>query len=467
LRPTRDNIDLLANELSTDPHYARYFLYFTNVMLESQIRQLAKYDRFGLIDKIQEVYLDYYPLNFRLFSLNLPSILELRRNQADAVVTRIAEGIAAALYTLQIRPLIRYASNSHFAQVIGRAVFDRISVSGFSGATDDVMLLILDRVSDPLAALLHPWFYYGAIHELFNISRNIVSIPNKPEPLVFTERSDPFLQEFGCGFLADVAPAVARRMNDLKRLNETASQRIQRPDQIADIVTAATRFKDEYAITSNHMSLNAAINEVTAAGHLINVGELEQAIATSEDPVRHGEQLLHLSEDANIPDEAILRLLLIYALRYEGRAEDQLQRLRIAFPQHVPLMKAVVVSCGTAKRGPDDILAGRTKLNQLFTDFRGLYEANSKVLDQFKPLLSSIIERIRRGNLNSSQYPFVGSKNNDSIRPRKVIVFYIGGVTYAEMRVAAETADIDVIVGGTFVHNAASFIRNEVEPYVT
>jgi hypothetical protein len=71
-------------------------------------------------------------------------------------------------------------------------------------------------------------------------------------------------------------------------MNETASQRIQHPDQIADIATAATRFKDEFAVTSNLMSLHAAINEVTPAGHLINVGELEQAIATSEDPSRHG-----------------------------------------------------------------------------------------------------------------------------------------------------------------------------------
>jgi hypothetical protein len=53
------------------------------------------------------------------------------------------------------------------------------------------------------------------------------------------------------------------------------------------------------------------------------------------------------------------------------------------------------------------------------------------------------------------------------MRVRRLVVFYVGGATYTEMRTAGEVTDIEVIIGGTTVHNTTSFIRFEVEPFTT
>jgi hypothetical protein len=317
-------------------------------------------------------------------------------------------------------------------------------------------------VIDPIAPLLHPWFYSGSIHDLFGIRNNLVITPGKREPSVLDERHDAFLREFGCGFLAEVGPAVATKMSEAKRLNDTAKQQIRTPDQIADIVNAATQFQEQFNVISNHVSIVSAINDYVAGNNLVVVGELEQAIATSEDAVGHFDWLMRLARDERIPRDSIKRLILIYTLRYEGRAAELLQQLHDAFPQYSMLMRAMIMTCGAAKRKGDDILAGRTKISQLFTDIRALYDAQPKVLDQFRPLLVSIIDRLKRGTLDLGQYPFVGGRQSE-VRPRRLIVFFVGGATYAEMRAAVQSVDIDVIVGGTSVHNAESFLRNEVE----
>lgn len=463
LKPTRHNIELLSNELSTSPHFSRYSIYFTNNVIESQLRLLAKFDKFGLVDRVEEVYLDYYPLNSRLFSLNLPDVRELRSGHADLLVSRIADGIFASLCALRLRPVVRYGANSPACRDIAKAVADRTAMAGYTQPNENACLLVLDRSCDPIAALIRPWFYIGAIHDMFTIKNNIVAVPGSKDRIVIDERHDTFLQEHGCGFLADIGPAVAERMAQAKRLNEAAKQTIRTPDQIADVVSAATQFQEQFSVLGNHMALTSAINDCVNAHNLINVGEVEQGIATSEDPVRHCEEILRLSEDPTVPSDAIQRLLLLFALRYENRAEEQMERLRQTFPQHAHAMDSVVENFGVAKRGSDDVVTGRATLTQLFTNIRALCDAQPNALDQYQCLLASIIDRLKKGTLSTGQYPFAGAHRTETARPRLLIVFYVGGATYAEMRTANSASDIDVIVGGTFVHNASSFIRNGLD----
>ena len=465
LRPTEENVELLSNELAGAPHFARYSVYFTNTVQERQIRQLAKFDKFGLVDRVEEVYLDLCPLKNPMFSLNLPSLCELRSDPLALFISRITDGIFAALCSLQLRPCIRYGANSRICATIAKCVADRTTMVGYTQPTDNACLLVIDRTSDPIAALLHPWFYIGAIHDLFGIRNNVVAVPGRQDHLVIDERHDTFLQQYQCCFLADVGPAVADGMGQAKELNEEAKQTIRTPDQIADVVNAATQFQEQFSLVGNHVSFTSAINDRVTDHHLIVVGELEQGLATNDDPTRQCQEILRLSEDPNIPHEAIIRLLLLFALRYEKRAEEQMNKLMEAFPREIELMKAVVEQFGSEKRTQDNILAEKGTLTQFFTDIRALCDAQPKLLDQYKCLLTSIIDRVKKGKLSPDQYPFVTTRRNEATKPRMLIVFYVGGVTYTEMRAAHEATDIDVIVGGTFVHNADSFIKNEVEAF--
>jgi hypothetical protein len=108
----------------------------------------------------------------------------------------------------------------------------------------------------------------------------------------------------------------------------------------------------------------------------------------------------------SVAETDVLRLLLLFQFRYEGREEESIARLRAAFPQHAPMMDAVIAACGARRRGPDDVLAAKTGLVQFFSDIRALREANPKALDQFRPLLASIVDRVKKGTLDPTVYPF-------------------------------------------------------------
>ena len=56
MRPTKENIDLLSEEISHKSHYSKYSIYFTNVVIEQQIKQLGLSDMNHLIERIDEVY---------------------------------------------------------------------------------------------------------------------------------------------------------------------------------------------------------------------------------------------------------------------------------------------------------------------------------------------------------------------------------------------------------------------------
>jgi hypothetical protein len=249
-------------------------------------------------------------------------------------------------------------------------------------------------------------------------------------------------------------------MSELHSLNERAQQRIEEPNQIADVVRAAGQFQETFTTMSHHTSIITSMNEIVQREGLIDIGELEQNIVTIDDANGQCERLLRLR---NLSSEIVERLLILYALRYEGRGEEQIERLCQGFPEHVSIMRAAITSCGSRKRGTDDQFVTRHGFTQFINDIQSLRES-VRTLDQHRCQLGSIIERIKRGTLEAGQYPFVG-RRVEGHRVRRLMVFYVGGATYKEMRCAVETTDLEVVIGGTTIHNAMSFIRSEVEPF--
>lgn len=465
MRPTKENIDLLSEEISHKSHYSKYSIYFTNVVIEQQIKQLGLSDMNHLIERIDEVYLDYFPLNDKLFSLNIPNIFEIRRNGSpDFLIRKISDGILSALYSLQVRPLIRFSSNSFYCKQIAKDLLNKLSLNSYDNVSDDTVLLIVDRLTDPISALIHPWFYLGAIHDIFGIHNNFVALPKNT--IVLNERHDNFLKNYGCKFLGDVGPAVHEKSKEAKRLNDSTKKTINNPNQISEIVNTATQLQEQYRILENHLSLASSINDKVANENLISIGDVEQSIVNcDDDPAIHLNEILSLKDKENISFDDITRLVLLFSLKYEGRAQEQFNTLKTVFPDLTHLISATLKVAGSSKRGPENIFSSKSKLTQFFSDIKALYDANSRLLDQYNCNLVSIIERVKKGQLSPETYPFIDGKRAEFLKPKRLIVFYLGGATYYELKAAKESTDIDVLIGGTCIHNASSFIKNEIQPF--
>jgi vacuolar protein sorting-associated protein 45 len=101
--------------------------------------------------------------------------------------------------------------------------------------------------------------------------------------------------------------------------------------------------------------------------------------------------------------------------------------------------------------------------------FKGL-KGVENVYTQHSTLLESTLQNLIKGRLKEQQYPFVEGGGSTKDKPQDIIVFMVGGATYEEAKMVAginaTTPGVRVLLGGTSVHNAVSFLE-EVEDAVS
>jgi vacuolar protein sorting-associated protein 45 len=165
-------------------------------------------------------------------------------------------------------------------------------------------------------------------------------------------------------------------------------------------------------------------------------------------------------------------LVALYALRYEKTPSN-------ALPMLVDLL---VAAGGVSSRRADlvsKILAFRSSLSQaqaqsgisdifesagIFSGaraFKGL-KGVENVYTQHSPALETVLQNLIKGKLREQQYPFVEGGIPTRDKPQDIIVFIIGGATYEEAKTVASinavTPGVRVVLGGTTIHNATSFL---------
>lgn len=484
LLPTNENLQLLQKELSDSHHYSQYFIYFTNCTTDDYICKLADYDHFSLVSSVNDIFLSHFPVNSRLFSLGIPSIIDIRKSIPSPIFDSLINRIYSAASSLQLSPYIRYDSSSQACFTIARSLASKFSEYALNSSCDDSLILILDRSSDPITSLITPFFYLSAVHELLGIHDNLVKVPGNDRPFVLDERHDSFLQTSGSLFLAQAGPEIANLMDNASRLSKTARQDVTDPSQIPEVVKAVSQFQEKIASATAHVAIMEAISKIVHERDLLNAGELEQAIVTVDDYSNQLNQIIdyynnslnRVREETHNPNavlnnsmlEEILKLCMLYGLKYQDRAPEQIRRLTSCIAEAGNAINVAINAIGNGKRGTENVFAPTSTLTKIlqFTNLSKLGEANTNVLAMYKPLLLSILERLKKGTLGP-EYPYLNSKKPETLKPKRILVFYVGGVTYEEFRIAKEISrpDFDIVVGGNIIHNTTSYVKNEIEPF--
>lgn len=100
---------------------------------------------------------------------------------------------------------------------------------------------------------------------------------------------------------------------------------------------------------------------------------------------------------------------------------------------------------------------------------RGL-KGVENVYTQHTSLLESTLQNLIKGRLREQQYPFADGGGSTRDKPQDIIVFIVGGCTYEEAKMVAainaNTPGVRVVLGGTSVHNSATFLE-EVDDAVS
>ncbi|TLS29077.1 hypothetical protein PpBr36_00524 [Pyricularia pennisetigena] len=492
VRPSPDSIQFLIDELR-EPKYGEYYLYFSNVVKKSSLERLAEADDHEVVKAVQEHFADFIVINPDLFSLNLT----LPQNRlwstdpnmwnADSL-QRATEGILAVLLALKKKPLIRYQKSSLMTKKLATEVRYHMTQESqlfdFRKVDTSPILLILDRRDDPITPLLSQWTYQAMVHQLLGIRNGRVDLsdvgnvnPDLKE-IVLSQDQDPFFKKNMYLNFGDLGSNV----KDYVEQFQTKHKNNVQLESIADM----KRFVEEYpefrklsGNVSKHVHLMSELSRRVGEENLLEVSECEQSLACNDNHAADLKSVQKLIQNPAVTADHKVGLVTLYALRYEkhpSSALPMLVDLLVAAggvsPRRADLVTKVLhyqnsVSQSQAAGGITDIFES-TGIFSGAKAFKGLKGVDN-VYTMHSPRLEMTLQNLIKGKLRDQQYPFVEGGATTRDKPQDIIVFMVGGATYEEAKtvagINASTPGVRVVLGGTTIHNADSFLE-EVEDAV-
>ncbi|XP_055348606.1 vacuolar protein sorting-associated protein 45-like [Paramacrobiotus metropolitanus] len=476
LRPTRENVDNLCHEFKF-PKYGSYYVYFSNIIPKTDIKQLAECDEQEIVKEIQEFYGDYIAISPHVFSLNISNIYH-QYNWIPETLNRVMQGLSSVLLALQKAPLIRYQNSSEMAHRLAERIRQLMakesSLFDFrpSGAPQSV-LLILDRREDSVTPLLNQWTYQAMVHELLGIHNNRVSLADVPnvsremQEVVLSGEQDEFYATNRYSNFGEIATSIKQLMEEY----QTKAKMQTKVESITDMknfIENYPQFKKISGTVSKHVTVIGELSRLVAQNELLQISELEQEIVAGQlDHSDCFQRIRQLIGNPKVPVLDALRLVLLYTLRFEkdpsrdSHTFTDLLRRKGASERWVQLPEKITSFGGTRFRLSDlfnsETVSADAFMRRLTKGIRGV----ENIYTQHNPLVRDLVDQVIKGRLREPSYPYLGGVQLRE-RPQDVFIFVLGGITYEEAYSIHELNKLNpmcrIVIGGTTVHNTKSFL---------
>ena len=489
VRPSPDSIQFLIDELR-QPKYGEYNIYFSNIIRKSSLERLAEADDHEVVKSVQECFADYIVVNPDLMTLNLGFPKQRLWSQSPDLwntdaLHRTTEGVLALLLSLKKNPLIRYEKNSLMAKKLATEVRYQLTqeeqLFDFRKPDSPPILLILDRRDDPITPLLTQWTYQAMVHELlgiFNGRVDLSAVPDiRPElkEIVLSQDQDSFFKKNMYQNFGDLG-------GNIKEYVEQYQSRTKSSMQIESI-TDMKRFVEDYpefrklsGNVSKHVALVGELSRRVSTESLLDVSELEQSLVCNDNHTTDLRTLQNLIQAPSVTAENKIRLVILYAIRYEKNPNNALPILLdlLAAAGDVPAHKITIIpkllayhhslqSPPVGAGGFSDLFESASSFSGIRDRFRANLKGVENVYTQHSPRLESTLQNLIKGRLRELQYPFLEGGGHTKDRPQDIVVFMVGGTTYEEAKcvaqVNASVPGVRVVLGGTTVHNSETFLR--------
>ncbi|KAJ8541542.1 hypothetical protein K7X08_002358 [Anisodus acutangulus] len=481
LRPTSENIQHMRRQLAK-PRFGEYHLFFSNILKDTQLHMLADSDEHEVVQQLQEFYADFVALDPYHFTLNmasnhmyiLPAVVD--PSGLQHFCDRVVDGISAVFLALKRRPIIRYSRTSDIAKRIAHEA-SKLMYQQESGLFDfrrtevSPLLLIIDRRDDPVTPLLNQWTFQAMVHELIGIEDNKVNLnsvgklPKDQQEVVLSSEQDAFFKANMYENFGDIGMNIKKMVDDFQQVAKS-NQNIQTIEDMAKFVDNYPEYRKMQGNVSKHVTLVTEMSKIVEERKLMLVSQTEQELACNGGQGAAFEAVTNLLNNDNISDVDCLRLVMLYALRYEKESPVQLMQLFNKLASRSPKYKPGLVQFLLKQAGVDkrtgDLYGNRDLLNIARNMARGL-KGVENVYTQHQPLLFQTMENITRGRLRDVDYPYVGNHFQQA-RPQEVVIFIVGGTTYEESRSVAlqnsTNSGIRFILGGSALLNSKRFLRD-------
>jgi hypothetical protein len=499
LKPCEESVNALLDELR-NPKYSSYELYFNNTVTKTQLERLAESDDLEVVTKVEELFQDYLTIDKSLFSLGLTP--PKHRIYGDTIgswkgqaFNTSTQGLVSLLLSLKTKPIIRYEANSKMASKLGKEIIYNIEKTNsalfdFKLRDTPALLLILDRKNDPITPLLTPWTFQSMVHELIGIENNTVDLSNCPgitedlKKIVLSSKQDKFYEESMFLNFGDLSDKIKEYVLQY-RSKTKSSKDISSIDDMKKFIEEFPEFKKLSGNVSKHMTLASELDRRINKLRLWEVSELEQNMSSHDqhsNDLQELEKLLLNKTEPNtkptapLSDDTKVRLVALYALRYELNTNEQTKRLKnILRDQGVSLYKINIVDhllslSGARARLDDEQSIFDKATSNLISGFKTVHSTDNLYM-QHIPRVENVLSKAARGKLNEKYYPVLSPYGSEyqqlgTEKAQDIIVFFVGGATYEEARIVHSLNEVNkgvrIIIGGTTIHNTQSFM-DEIE----
>uniref|UniRef100_A0A8C7J7P6 Vacuolar protein sorting-associated protein 45 n=1 Tax=Oncorhynchus kisutch TaxID=8019 RepID=A0A8C7J7P6_ONCKI len=450
-------------------HCSQPLLYFSNVISKSEIKALAEADEQEVVAEVQEFYGDFIAVNPHLFSLNLSGVAR-GRSWEPTLLPRTTQGLTSVLLALKKCPMIRYQLSSDMAKRLGESVKQIITkeyeLFDFRKTEVPPLLLIMDRSDDAITPLLNQWTYQAMVHELLGLNNNRIDLSRVPgiskelKEVVLSAENDEFYANNLYLNFGEIGTNIKNLMEDFQKKKPKEQQKLESISDMKAFVDNYPQFKKMSGTVSKHVTVVGELSRLVSERHLMEVSEVEQELACQNDHSSASQNVRRLLQNPRVSELDAVRLVMLYALRYERHSSsilpglmEELNRKGVS-ERHRRMVTSMVEYGGKRVRGsdlinPQDAVA-ITK--QFFKGLKGV----ENVYTQHAPLLQETLDQLIKGRLKDSQFPYLGPSSLRD-RPQDIIVFVIGGATYEEAlavyNLNRTMPGVRIVLGGTTIHN--------------
>uniref|UniRef100_A0A8C1P9N0 Vacuolar protein sorting-associated protein 45 n=1 Tax=Cyprinus carpio TaxID=7962 RepID=A0A8C1P9N0_CYPCA len=476
LRPSKENVEHLIQELRR-PKYSVYFIYFSNVISKSEIKALAEADEQEVVAEVQEYYGDFIAVNPHLFSLNLQGVSR-GRSWEPSILPRVTQGLTSVLLALKKCPMIRYQLSSdmskRLAESIKQIITKEYELFDFRKTEVPPLLLILDRSDDAITPLLNQWTYQAMVHELLGLNNNRIDLSGVPgiskdlREVVLSAENDEFYANNLYLNFGEIGTNIKNLMEDFQKKKPKDKQKLESISDMKAFVDNYPQFKKMSGTVSKHVTVVGELSRLVSERQLMEVSEVEQELACQSDHSSAQQNVRRLLQNPRVSEIDAVRLVMLYALRYEKHSSsilpsllEELNRKGVS-ERHRKMIKVVVEYGGKRIRG-SDLIAPTDAVAITKQFFKGL-KGVENVYAQHQPLLHDTLDQLIKGRLKDSQFPYLGPSSLRD-RPQDIIVFIIGGATYEEAltvyNLNRTMPGVRIVLGGTTIHNTKRLQVNQ------
>ncbi|XP_012288656.1 vacuolar protein sorting-associated protein 33B [Orussus abietinus] len=387
-----------------------------------------------------------------ILSLEVPMFTDLYYHKDSSFLPVIARSLWSLKLVLG-SPKLSISFGKYSQQVL--SMVDTMEESWGSADEDNQLgaLIVMDRSFDLATVLLTPVTYSGLMNEILDINAGTAYLNNSLSKL--DPKKDQIYGELRDRHFSDIFQTLREKTRSLKSEQE-ATQRMKLADMqryVANELQKTTEVKRQLAF---HIAACEAI--VDALG-----SEFEdlQLIEESILECRKWKECLEYIE-RNIDDHPMrsLRLISLLSIASDGSTESELRQIQKSHLhahgyEHIPLFHKMETA-GLLRYKPENIL---NKLPSRNSDWAAnaqrlkLLPNRAKQLDLkvptcpsyvfngvYIPAIAQILNIVLRQDMDTKTFDDMGNLPGCSvtgyrgqIQPRTVVVYIIGGISYAEI----------------------------------